>query len=275
MSSTLPIPGGVTRHFIDMIAGEYGIDSAVYSARVLGEFPDQAQDALCRRSWLEEAAERWDQEAETAPVALARMVVAIDPSRLGSDESVMAIRRGDVLTEIVAWGRLDTMVLVGHVVQQIGARGIRPEPTTTRGSWRGPSAEHEPTILVDEIGLGGPILDRLREQGYPARGFNGARSPRDRRRFLNRRSEVFWHLRRLLEDRKIALPRDERLWDELTTIQWKPNSEGKLQLEPKDQLRQRLGRSPDRADAVAMAFSTGTYRRSVPPRSFSGRYLGF
>lgn len=275
MRATLPIPGGVTRHFIDLIAGEYGVDSAVYSARVLGEFPDQVQDALCRRSWLEEAAERWDREVKIAPVALSRMVVAIDPSRLGADESVMAIRRGDVLTEIITWGRLDTMVLVGHVVQQLGERGIRPEPTTATSSWRGPSVGHQPTILVDEIGLGGPILDRLREQGYPATGFNGARSPRDRRRFLNRRSEVFWHLRRLLEDRKIALLRDEKLWDELTTIQWRPNSEAKLQLEPKDQLRQRLGRSPDRADAVAMAFSTGIYKRRVPPTSFSGRYLGF
>ena len=53
---------------------------------------------------------------------------------------------------------------------------------------------------------------------------------------------------------RVALPRDERLWDELVAIRWKTNSAGKIQLEPKDLLRQRLGRSPDRADAVAMAF---------------------
>jgi hypothetical protein len=65
-----------------------------------------------------------------------------------------------------------------------------------------------------------------------------------------------------LELGKIALPRDEKLFDELAGIKWRVNSGGKIQLESKDDTRARLGRSPDRADAVAMAFH-GMYQ----PRS--------
>ena len=112
-------------------------------------------------------------------------------------------------------------------------------------------------VVVDEVGLGAGLLDRLTELGYRAEGFNGGRSPgwaEDRERFLNLRAEAFWTLRRLLEEGEIAIPPDEHLWDELTAIRWKLNSAGKIQIEPKDGLRQRLGRSPDRADAVAMCF---------------------
>lgn len=64
-------------------------------------------------------------------------------------------------------------------------------------------------------------------------------------------------LRKLLEEERVALPADERLFDELTATRWKANSAGKVAIESKDALRARLGRSPDRADAVSMAFASG------------------
>ena len=69
----------------------------------------------------------------------------------------------------------------------------------------------------------------------------------------NRRAEVFWNVRRLLEEGKVAMPRDAKLWDELCATRWSPNSKGQVALEAKDDLKDRLGRSPDRADAVSMA----------------------
>ena len=64
------------------------------------------------------------------------------------------------------------------------------------------------------------------------------------------------NLRRLRVQRGLlALPPDEKLFDELLQIKARANSVGKVLLESKDDLRARLGRSPDRADALAMAFS--------------------
>ena len=119
------------------------------------------------------------------------------------------------------------------------------------------------SLRVDEVGVGSGVLDRLSELGYQVTGFNGGRSPStETGTFLNLRAEAFWGLRQLLELGHIALPRDEKLFDELAGIKWRVNSTGKIQLESKDDTRTRLGRSPDRADAVAMAFH-GMYQ----PRS--------
>lgn len=116
-------------------------------------------------------------------------------------------------------------------------------------------------MVVDEVGVGSGMLDRLRELKFDVAGFNGGRSPSSGQegQFANLRAESFWGLRRLLGSGLIALPRDDRLFDELAGIQWRVNSSGKVQLEAKDDTRARLGRSPDRADAVAMAFH-GVYQ---------------
>lgn len=67
-----------------------------------------------------------------------------------------------------------------------------------------------------------------------------------------------------LEAGSIDLPRNHALWDELTAARWTVDSQGRLALEPKDDLRNRIGRSPDRADAVAMAFWYTHGRGHVP-----------
>ena len=108
-------------------------------------------------------------------------------------------------------------------------------------------------FVIDEIGLGGGMLDRLKEQGHTARAFNASRVSQYPDRFHNLRAEAFWGLRILLDQGKIALPKDDALWEELCGLMWKVNSTGKVQIEAKDEFRARLGRSPDRADAVAMA----------------------
>lgn len=64
-------------------------------------------------------------------------------------------------------------------------------------------------------------------------------------------------LREALEAGEVALPDDEALFDELAAPRWRASSGGKIQVEPKDGLRDRLGRSPDRADAVVMAWWAG------------------
>lgn len=131
--------------------------------------------------------------------------------------------------------------------------------------WKVPVTGRDPThvsVVVDEIGVGSGVLDRLKELKLDVSGFNGGRSPTQEGQFANLRAESYWGVRRLLEAGLIALPRDEKLFDELAGMQWRVNSSGKIQIEAKDDMRARLGRSPDRADAVAMAF-LGVYQ---PPR---------
>lgn len=76
-------------------------------------------------------------------------------------------------------------------------------------------------------------------------------------------------VRKLLEAGAIDLPRDYALWDELRATRWTVDSQGRVALEPKDHLRDRIGRSPDRADAVAMAFWYTHSRGHVPDQRVS------
>ena len=108
------------------------------------------------------------------------------------------------------------------------------------------------------------MADRVREVvsqeaavfGWSVVDFNGSRSPEgeNAHRHLNARASAFWNLRLLLESGKIGLPCHDELQEELQATSWKVHSSGKIQIAPKDDIRATLGRSPDYADAVSMAF---------------------
>ena len=91
-----------------------------------------------------------------------------------------------------------------------------------------------------------------------ASAVDSARSAGDPERYANERASAFWPLRMLLEEGLITLPADDRLQEELVQTRWGVTSAGQIRIEKKDALKARLGRSPDRADAVAMAFSVDT-----------------
>jgi hypothetical protein len=116
------------------------------------------------------------------------------------------------------------------------------------------------TLVLDEIGIGAGPFDQLRRglPGLTVVGFNAGRKPSGagEHQFVNERVEVAWHLRRLLEQGSVALPPDVRLADELciTRYRTEPTS-GRLILQPKDEVRSALGRSPDSFDAVCLAFA--------------------
>ena len=207
------------------------------------------------------------------------MVVGVDPARFGPDQTVYAVRRGDVLLELVAWGRCDLTESVDRIREVLHRVGVRPGESGLRATFgdshvqrlglndvMGPTGRPRARppavgrVVVDEVGIGAGVADRLTELDYHVDPFNGGRRPRDPERFLNRRSESYWHLRDLLETGEIALPTDEALADELLAQVWRPTADGKVALEAKEALKGRLGRSPDRADAVVMAFAEPAQR---------------
>jgi hypothetical protein len=120
------------------------------------------------------------------------------------------------------------------------------------------------TVKVDEIGIGAGVVDRLRELKCPAVGVNVASAPVEPERFTNLRTELWWNLRELLNPNPranpnpIALPPDDELLVDLTNVKYRLDSRGRMQLESKDEIKKRLGRSPDRGDAVVLAFAPST-----------------
>jgi hypothetical protein len=242
------IPGGISRAGVERLAATYGRDSGTFKARVEAEFPDQGEESLFQRSWLEAAAGRWEEETLLMRAANAVPIVAVDPARYGPDSTALAVRRGPVITRIETWRGKSTMETVDRIVVELTAENIYPR--WSRFGCRG-------KVIVDVVGIGSGVLDRLKEKGYDTVPYNGGAftTQGERERFLNERAKSHWRLRQLLEDDQIALPRDEGLFDELMAVNWKPTADDKVQIEAKSKLKGALGRSPDKGDSVVIAFS--------------------
>ena len=175
---------------------------------MLGEFPDQGEDTLIPLSGIEAAVNR-----DMAPPADEDSVVlAVDVARFGSDKSVILRRRGVVVEEVHALPGLDTMKLTGHIVNVIDT--CKPDE-----------------VVVDEVGIGAGVVDRLREQGYSVSGVNVGGVARDSEHFANLRAEGYWNLRQLLLDGSLSLPSDNELVGQLAGLRYTFNSTGKVLIE--------------------------------------------
>jgi len=109
-------------------------------------------------------------------------------------------------------------------------------------------------IFIDDIGVGGGVTDRLRESNINATAVVAGSTPRDTDRFKNIKAEASWEAKLWIEDKNNALePLDE--FKQLVEIRYKEDSSRKLFIEPKEDLRKRIGRSPDDADALILTFA--------------------
>lgn len=201
-----------------------------WQSKILGEFPEKAEDGnLIPLSWVARA--QAHTLSSSSPVELGVDVGA------GGDSSCVACRRGPVVRIIHEDHNPDTMETCGKVVQlrkQVGASSVK----------------------VDEIGIGAGITHRGKELKEPFVGINVGRAPSDPERFANLRAELYWNLRERFEGSQIDLdPEDEDTAGELLELRYKRLSSGKIQIESKDEMKRRGVASPNRAEAVMLAFA--------------------
>lgn len=190
---------------------------------------------------------RWRERHEKSSLILEQM--GLDVARRGGDKTVVAKRSGMLISEINKYGKIDTMEAAGLIVPY-----LRQNP--------------ELMVVVDIVGMGAGPFDRIAEQ-FPDSpnlvGFNPqhktlARDATELLEFANAYSACWWAVRESLDPsnpRKLpellALPYDVDLPSELSAPTWKVNSSGKIEVEPKEKVKDRLGHSPDTADAVVLA----------------------
>ena len=145
------------------------------------------------------------------------------------------------MTEVRSWSGLDLMQTVGRIVAEY--EGLMP-------------SKRPREILVDSIGLGSGVVDRLRELELPVRGINVAEAPSMGGTYLNLRSELWFKTKAWFEDRACKLPNDDKLLAELTSIRYSFTSSGKMKAESKDEMRKRGLASPDLADALCLTMAS-------------------
>ena len=241
----------VSDEFVDEMRERYGEESNAFRIRVLGEFPLADDDTIIPFHLVDAAMNRdIDLDDERRPVW------AVDPARFGSDRTAFCKRVGSVITEIKSWRGLDLMQTVGRVMAEYEALNPSARPSE---------------ILVDSIGVGSGVVDRLRELGAPVRGVNVAESPSMGETYNNLRTELWFKTKAWLEDRGCKLPQDDELLADLTGIRYSFTSSGKMAAESKDQMRKRGLRSPDLADAVCLTMaSDAAMALSGPMTSWRG-----
>lgn len=235
----------ITTQWIADAAADFGGEfTAKYRTKVLGEFPEGASEDSLYPPVLREAAYARQSDTATDPSDIA---LGVDVGG-GIDESAVAVRLGNRVTEIVTWNERDSMVTTGKVRVIAERVGVRPARDGARPIG---------TLIVDVNGLGQGVGDRLREEGFRVVHFKAqgkAPPPKNRHAitFGNLRSASFWRLRELM-DSTLTLPRDPKLDAELAVTQYDTGSSGNIYVKPKAEIKEKLGRSPDRADAVALA----------------------
>jgi len=226
----------VSDEFVDEMRLRYGEESNAFRIRVLGEFPLADDDTIIPFHLAEAAQHRDVQVSEETSI-----VWGLDVARFGTDATALCKRQGPIVTEIRSWRGLDLMQTVGRVVAEYEAL---------------PDSRRPSEILVDSIGVGSGVVDRLQELELPVRGVNVAEAPSMGETYLNLRSELWFKTKGWLEDRSCKLPSNDQLIAELTSIRYSFTSSGKMKAESKDEMRKRGLQSPDLADALCLTMAS-------------------
>lgn len=238
-----PWPMLVTRRWVGEAYRNWGEDHPAWRSRVLGEFPEDDSRAVIPYSWVQAAFIRWRERYEGKDIPEPnRIGMDIGSGEPGSDKTVFAKRRNMDIVGIEKSGSLRPMEGVNKLSAML--------------------ANSRMSAIVDWSHMGIASADRLRETGIPYERFvaSGGTQMRDKTGvygFTNIRSASWWNMRELLDPdggADIALFPDEELAAELSAPSWREVTGAKIQVEQKIDIKKRIGRSTDTADAVIMAY---------------------
>ncbi len=233
------IPGLATGGWVDTRARKWGHDSPLYQVRVAGNFATTSRDTVIGLGRISDAVALY--EPELLDESTERLHLGVDVARFGDDSSAIAARRGSVVGELVVLSGYDTEEVTAAIVQL--ARKLR-----RRG-------EAKPVVKVDVIGVGLAVAKLLTTQHRDELDVvlvtvSEASSEPDE--YADLRSELWFRLDDWLAAGGV-IPDDPELQAELIAPRYGFDKRGRRMVEGKDTLKKRLRRSPDRAEAVALA----------------------
>ena len=239
--------------------GQWYRPEDLFRIKVLGKAPKVGEDVLIPQQWIDLAQERWRKFAGNPS---GRRRLGVDVAGMGRDSTVMCDRHGDYVHPFKkrnSGGVADHMKIAGEV-----KNWLTVNPTGVAS--------------IDTIGEGAGVYSRLEELGLGKRTisckYSEAAKILDKEltditgqyKFANLRAYLFWCVRDWLNPKNNAsamLPPEVGLAQEATEIKWSFRSDGKILIEPKEDIKKRLGRSTDEFDALANTFCPIKVRKPV------------
>lgn len=206
----------------------YGENDDRTKVRVYGQFPAIGERQLINGEAIERAMSYEAQGFEYMPLML-----GVDVARFGDCETILQYRQGRKVYEPILCPTMDLMKTAAFVAESMSRR----KPLTA---------------VVDEIGIGAGVLDRLRQLGYSVLGGNSGNSS-ENPRYLNKRAEAYFALKEYVEA-GCELPNDKLLIEDLRMMSYDFTDKGRLRIDRKGDFIDEFGRSPDRGDALSLTF---------------------
>jgi hypothetical protein len=208
------------------------------------EFTGADEFSLIPIDALERASTR-EIEPTEAEIASWPKIMSLDPSGRGSDETVLTYRWGPRITKQEVWQGWDEMRTASHVA--VRASEFNPQK-----------------LIIDEIGVGAGIRARVRQllehSSTQVFGYNAGHAPKNRERFMNKKTEHAFALRDMLINDKISIPKDDILIGQMSSWKTDFTATGKTKIVDPDD-------SPDRADSLLMAFAADSMGKSIKTRN--------
>lgn len=240
------VPGAVTRDWIEERRLDWGEDSPLWVSKVLGEFPAEGTDTLIPLTWVEACVgldlRKYDEDDKIIDTPKR---LGVDVARYGDDKTVLCQIFARMVQPFESVSKKDTNWTIGRV------KVLNIENSFDE-------------IGVDDTGVGGGVTDGLEDSGIDVNAENFGSSAIEDDKFENRRAELFWVLREDIKNKSISLPDDKELVNQLCSIKFSYTRKGKIKIESKDEMKKRGLKSPDKADALAIA--NGMSRQGKEPR---------
>lgn len=194
-----------------------------------GEYRSTADMQFISREIVNMAMER-ESAAPSGP-----RIMGLDVARFGDDRTVLVLRKAHKVTRVWKWSKLDTMQIAGKVADIAGQ-------------------ESPQALFVDGVGVGGGVVDRLRQLGLRVIDVNSGARAGNAARYANKRAEMWSVMRKWLKDVG-EIPNDDELALDLQAPEYKYDVQNRILLEKKEDMKKRGALSPDLADALALTFA--------------------
>ena len=204
----------------------------IFRQEYLCDFTASAENILIPIDSVLSACQR---EMHGEDIRYAPKIMGVDPARFGADRSVIFCRQGVRAFEPRVFQNMDNMTLAARVAREM-------------------EYFHPDAVFVDS-GCGGGVIDRLRQLGYRnivEVPFGGSASKPGQ--YANKRAEMWYEMAQWIKTVGV-LPPNADLKADLCQVCYDYDAQGRLRLESKEKLKERTGKSPDLADALALTFA--------------------
>jgi hypothetical protein len=208
------------------------MSEAAYRRELLCDFNAAVDDVLISAEDVEAAAQRVHHISTIAPAPkILGVDVAFSPT---GDASAIVLRQGLAAAPPIVMRGLDNMELADRVAWEI--------------------RQHNPAAVYIDMGRGEGVISRLQSLGLAVTGINFGSRASQPDRYVNKRSEMWFRMAEWIKEGG-SIANDLGLKTELSTPTYFADSSGRLGLEPKPKIKERIGKSPDAADALALTFA--------------------